>query len=98
MLRYSLEPGAARANICAVYALVGVVLIPVSFLAIRLAENFIHPVVFTRDVQDNLPREMLVTVVVCQAGMLSLAATLYRNELLGKRLDERLKELREALA
>jgi hypothetical protein len=41
---------------------------------------------------------MLVTVVVCQAGMLALAATLYRNELLGKRLDERLKELREALA
>jgi heme exporter protein C len=98
MLRYSLEPGAARANICAVYALVGVVLIPVSFLAIRLAENFIHPVVFTRDVQDNLPTEMLVTVVVCQAGMLALAATLYRNELLGKQLDERLKELREALA
>jgi len=98
MLRYSLEPGVARANICAVYALVGVVLIPVSFLAIRLAENFIHPVVFTRDVQDNLPTEMLVTVVVCQAGMLALAATLYRNELLGKRLDERLKELREALA
>ena len=98
MLRYSLEPGAARANICAVYALVGVVLIPVSFLAIRLAENFIHPVVFTRDVQDNLPTEMLVTVVVCQAGMLALAATLYRNELLGKQLDERLKELREALS
>ena len=91
MLRYSLEPGAARANISAVYALVGVVLIPVSFLAIRLAENFIHPVVFTRDVQDNLPTEMLVTVAVCQAGMLALAATLYRNELLGKRLDERLQ-------
>ena len=49
MLRYSLDPGRARANISAVYALFGVVLIPVSFLAIRLAENFIHPVVFTRD-------------------------------------------------
>ena len=98
MLRYSTDPGPRRANMSAVYALFGVVLIPVSFLAIRLAENFIHPVVFTRDVQDNLPTEMLVTVAVCQAGMLALAATLYRNELLGKRLDERLKELREALA
>jgi heme exporter protein C len=97
MLRYSLEPGASRANISAVYALLGVVLIPVSFLAIRLAENFIHPVVFTRDVQDNLPTEMLVTFCVCLAGMLALAATLYQNELLGKRLDERLRELREAL-
>ena len=98
MLRYSVDPGPRRANMSAVYALFGVVLIPVSFLAIRLAENFIHPVVFTRDVQDNLPTEMLVTVAVCQAGMLALAATLYRNELLGKRLDERLRELREALA
>ena len=32
----------------AVYALFGVVLIPVSFAAIRLAKNLIHPVVFTR--------------------------------------------------
>ena len=49
MLRYSVEPGRRRANMSAVYALFGVVLIPVSFLAIRLAEQFIHPVVFTRD-------------------------------------------------
>ena len=49
MLRYSVEPGPRRSRMSAVYAIVGVVLIPVSFLAIRLAENFIHPVVFTRD-------------------------------------------------
>src|SRR5262249_40546630 len=47
MLRYSVDPGPARANMCAVYALFGVVLIPVSFLAIRLSRSFIHPVVFT---------------------------------------------------
>src|SRR5207247_7292231 len=47
MLRYSVEPGPARANMCAVYALFGVVLIPISFLAIRLANQLIHPVVFT---------------------------------------------------
>ena len=48
MLRYSVEPGPQRANMSAVYALFGVVLIPVSFLAIRLAKSLIHPVVFTR--------------------------------------------------
>src|SRR3954468_22379442 len=48
MLRFSIEPGPARANMCAVYALFGVVLVPVSFMAIRLAQHFIHPVVFTR--------------------------------------------------
>jgi heme exporter protein C len=97
MLRYSLDPGPGRANVSAVYALVGVVLIPVSFLAIRLAENFIHPVVFTRD-GPQMSWEMFATFLVCLAGMVALAATLYANELLGKRLDERLRELREALA
>ena len=47
MLRFSVEPGPRRANLSAVYALFGVVLIPISFLAIRLAEDFIHPTVFT---------------------------------------------------
>jgi heme exporter protein C len=82
MLRFSLDPGPARANICAVYALFGVVLIPISFLAIRLAENFIHPVVFTRD-GPQMSDSMFFTFVVCLAGMMTLAAALYTNELLG---------------
>jgi heme exporter protein C len=97
MLRYSTEPGPRRANMSAVYALFGVVLIPVSFLAIRLAEGLIHPVVFDRDVGSNLATSQLVTVIVCFGGTLALAAALYTNELLGKRLDAQLRELREAL-
>jgi heme exporter protein C len=97
MLRYSVEPGRQRANLSAVYALFGVVLIPVSFLAIRLAERFIHPVVFTRD-GPQMPWQMFVTFVICLGGMLSLAAALYHVELTGKRIDGHLRELREALA
>jgi heme exporter protein C len=96
MLRYSLEPGPARANISAVYALFGVVLIPVSFLAIRLAENFIHPVVFTHE-GPQMAGSMFGTFLVCLAGTFALAAALYTNELTGKRLDLRLRELRELL-
>ena len=97
MLRYSTEPGPRRANMSAVYALFGVVLIPVSFLAIRLAEGLIHPVVFDRNVGENLAPSQLVTVLVCLAGMLALAAALYLTELTGKRVDARLRDLREAL-
>jgi heme exporter protein C len=97
MLRFSVEPGPQRANISAVYALFGVVLIPISFLAIRLAENFIHPVVFTRE-GPQMDGSMFAVFCVCLAGMLALAGALYANELLGKRLDERLRELKEALA
>jgi hypothetical protein len=41
---------------------------------------------------------MFLTFCVCLAGTLALAAALYQTELAGKRLDDRLRELREALA
>jgi heme exporter protein C len=97
MLRYSVPPGPGRANMSAVYALFGVVLIPVSFLAIRLSKQFIHPVVFTRD-GPQMDASMTLAFCVSLAAMLALFATLYQLELVGKRLDERLRELREALA
>ncbi len=97
MLRYSTDPGPRRANMSAVYALFGVVLIPVSFLAIRLAQDFIHPVVFTRE-GPQMAGSMFLVFCVCLAGTLALASALYLNELTGKRIDERLRSLREALA
>jgi len=97
MLRFSLDPGPARANICAVYALFGVVLIPISFLAIRLSKQFIHPVVFTRE-GPQMTGSQFFTFCVALFAMLALFATLYSVELAGKRLDARLRELRELLA
>jgi heme exporter protein C len=98
MLRYSLEPGPARARISAVYTLVGVVLIPVSFLAVRLADQFLHPTPLIRRGGPDMAGSMLFTFCVCFAGMVALAAALYANELAGKRLDARLRELREVLS
>jgi heme exporter protein C len=95
MLRYSVDPGPQRANFSAVYALFGVVLIPVSFLAIRIAKSFIHPIVFTRH-GPNFGGWILVAYCVSQAALLVLAYTLYRVELTGKLLDVRLRELRLA--
>jgi heme exporter protein C len=97
MLRYSVEPGLQRANMCAVYALFGVVLIPVSFLAIRLSRSFIHPVVFTAHGYQMTGSQFL-TFCTCLLAMLMLFVTLYSIELAGKRLDSSLRELRELLA
>jgi heme exporter protein C len=96
MLRFSVDPGPARANVSAVYALFGVVLIPVSFLAIRLANDFIHPVVFT-SAGPQMAGSMFFTFCVSLAAMIALASALYRLELTGKRLDATMKRLREAL-
>ncbi|MBA2642455.1 MAG: cytochrome c biogenesis protein CcsA [Actinobacteria bacterium] len=96
MLRFSLEEGPRRARSSAVYALFGVVLIPVSFLAIRLAEGLIHPTVFTRD-GPQMSASMFATFCVAWAAVTLLAYVLYRVELVGKRLDADLHELREIL-
>jgi len=97
MLRYSVEPGPARANMSAVYALFGVVLIPISWLSIRIANDYIHPTVFTTH-GPQMSGSMFLAFCVSWAGLLALAATMYRIELAGKRLDARLRELRELLA
>jgi heme exporter protein C len=96
MLRFSVDAGPARANMSAVYALFGVVLIPVSFLAIRLSKQFIHPVVFKLD-GPQMTGSQFFTFCVCLAAMLTLFATLYAIELAGKRLDRSLRELKELL-
>ena len=95
MLRFSLEEGRRRSRSSAVYALFGVVLIPVSFLAIRLAEGFIHPTVFKRN--PEISGSIFATFLVSWAAVTLLAYVLYRVELAGKRLDADLRELREVL-
>jgi heme exporter protein C len=97
MLRYSTDPGPRRERNSAVYALFGVVLIPVSFLAVRIAGTILHPTVFTHE-GANLPWQMLVCFLISLGGMLALASTLYQVELAGKRADASLRELRELLA
>ncbi|MDB4952932.1 MAG: cytochrome c assembly protein [Myxococcales bacterium] len=97
MLRFSVDPGPKRANLSAVYALFGVVLIPISFLAIRLASDFIHPTVFTSN-GPQMSGSMFFTFCVAWAALLATAAAMYRIELSGKRIDARMRELKELLA
>lgn len=97
MLRYSVDPGPRRARTSAVYALFGVALVPVSFLAIRILGTLLHPAVFTRE-GVGMTASMFGTFLIMLAGMLALFGALYQTELAGKRLDSRLRALRKALA
>jgi heme exporter protein C len=96
MLRFSVAPGQSRANMSAVYALFGVILIPVSFLAIRLSKEFIHPVVFTSH-GPQMAASQFATFCVSWAALVLVFAALYHVELAGKRVDAHLRELRELL-
>jgi heme exporter protein C len=93
MLRFSVEPGERRARYSAVYALLGVGLIPISVLAVHLGQDVIHPVTFT-DRGANMDGSMLFTFLTALAAMLSLAVSMYLVELRGKRLDEQVTRLR----
>lgn len=97
MLRFSVDPGPRRSRTCAVYALFGVVLIPISFLAIRILGTILHPAVFTRE-GVGMTASMFGVFLIVLAGMVCLFGALYQTELAGKRLDLKLKELRKALA
>ena len=97
MLRFSVEPGPRRERISAVYALFGAALIPVSALAIRLSQRFIHPVVFTRH-GPQLTDAQLAAFCASWAALLLLVYVMYRVELAGKRTDAQLQDLREAVA
>jgi heme exporter protein C len=97
MLRFSVDAGVQRASMSAVYALFGVVLIPVSFLAIRLSKKFIHPIVFTSH-GPQMSHAQFFVFCVSLAAMICLFATLYTVELAGKRIDSHLRELRELLS
>jgi heme exporter protein C len=92
MLRFSLPPGERRAVFSAVYALLGVGLIPVSVLAVHMAQDAIHPEVFDSN-GANMDGSMLLTFCVSLAAMLSLAVAMYLVEMRGKRIDEKVGRL-----
>ena len=97
MLRYSVEPGPQRANLCAVYAIFGVILIPISFLAIRLANEYIHPVAFNRPrAADGRPRSSPRSASAWRRCSRSSSRST-SSSCAGKRLDAKLRELRELL-
>ena len=89
----SVEPGERRARYSAVYALLGVGLIPLSVLAVRIAQDALHPIVF-RSNGVNMDGSMFLTFLVALAAMLSLAVSMYLVEMRGKRVDERMAQLR----
>jgi heme exporter protein C len=95
MLRFSVEPGERRARYSAVYALLGVGLIPLSVLGVRFAQQneLIHPIVFNSR-GANMDGSMFLTFLVALAAMLSLAVTMYLVELRGKRIDDRMRTIR----
>jgi heme exporter protein C len=94
-LRYAIEDRDRQARTASVFAITAGAFVPLNFLAVRLAEPFIHPRTFSS--AGGLPPEMLQSFLVCLLGMGLLWWTLVRFELDSKASAADLARLRRAL-
>ena len=94
-LRYSIADRDRQGRYASVFAITAGAFVPLNFLAVRLAEPFIHPRTFSST--GGLPAEMLLAFLVCLAGMALLWVTLVRFELAAKGASADLGRLRRSL-
>jgi heme exporter protein C len=95
-LRYAIEDRERQARYASVFAIMAGAFVPLNFLAVRLAQTLIHPRVFATS-DGGLPPKMLLTFLVCFAGMGLLWETLVRFELAAKSSRAKIGRLRRAL-
>ncbi|HEX6116338.1 MAG TPA: cytochrome c biogenesis protein [Solirubrobacterales bacterium] len=95
-LRFAIPDRERQARYASVFAITAGAFVPLNFLAVRLAESFIHPRTFSS--AGGLPGEMMFTFLVCLAGVALLWTTLVAFELAAKRTRADLGRLRRALA
>lgn len=79
MLRFSVDGERRRARVSAVLALLGVVLVPFSFVAIRIADTLIHPIVIDRQ-GLHMTTSMGVTFMISIVAFLSLCLWMMQLE------------------
>ncbi len=94
-LRYAVPERERQARYASVFAIAAGAFVPLNFLAVRLAEPFIHPRTFSS--AGGLPGEMLFTFLACLAAIALLWTTLVAFELAAKRVRGDLSRLRRLL-
>ncbi|UJA18886.1 cytochrome c biogenesis protein CcsA [Thermoleophilia bacterium SCSIO 60948] len=94
-LRYAIEDRERQARYASVFAITAGAFVPLNFMAVRLADPFIHPRTFSS--AGGLPGEMAITFLVCIIGVAMLWVALIRYELASKMTQGRIARLRRAL-
>jgi heme exporter protein C len=92
-LRFSIEDPERQARYASVFAITAGAFVPLNFIAVRLAQQYVHPRVLTL-AGGNLPGPMRLTFIVSLAGIALLFATLCKYELAAKHTRMQLRSLR----
>jgi heme exporter protein C len=96
-LRFSIEDRERQARYASVFAVVAGAFVPLNFMAIRMAQQYVHPQTLATTT-GGLPAKMALTFVVALAGMTLLFVTLIKYEMASKHATFRLRALRRRLA
>jgi len=95
-LRFSIEDPERQATYASVFSIVAGAFVPLNFIAVRLAQEFVHPRVLTLS-GGNLPGAMRLTFLVSLAGIALLFVTLWKYEMAAKNTRMQTRALRRKL-
>jgi heme exporter protein C len=95
-LRFSIEDPERQSLYASVFAIVAGAFVPLNFLAVRLATEYVHPRVLNLE-GGNLPGPMKLTFYVALIGFALLYVTLWKFEMAAKDARSQVRRLRRAL-
>jgi heme exporter protein C len=95
-LRFSIEDPERQSLYASVFAIVAGAFVPLNFLAVRLATEYVHPRVLNLE-GGALPGSMKLTFYVSLIGFALLYVTLWRYEMAAKEARSQLRRLRRTL-
>jgi heme exporter protein C len=92
----SIEDPERQARYASVFAIVAGAFVPLNFIAVRLAQQYVHPRVLTLG-GGNLPGPMRLTFIVSLVGIALLYATLMTFEITAKTTRMQVRRLRRQM-
>ncbi len=95
-LRFSIEDPERQARYASVFSVVAGAFVPLNFIAVRLAQQYVHPRVLTLG-GGHLPGSMALTFLVSLVGIALLYATLWKYEMAAKNARSQVRRLRRTL-
>ncbi|HEY5187721.1 MAG TPA: cytochrome c biogenesis protein CcsA [Solirubrobacteraceae bacterium] len=95
-LRFSIEDPERQSRYASVFSVVAGAFVPLNFMAVRLAQQYVHPRVLTLG-GGNLPGAMRLTFLVALLGIALLYVTLWKYEMTAKYTRMQVRRLRRTL-
>jgi heme exporter protein C len=95
-MRFAIEDPERQARYASVFSIVAGAFVPLNFIAVRLAQQYVHPRVLTLT-GGHLPGPMRLTFFISLIGIALLYVTLWKYEMAAKNARMQLRRLRRTL-